>query len=163
MRIQAGYEISYDCAQPTPMLLMLRVHPSRQADLESPERISFDPPVRATEYRDGFGNLCTRITAPPGRITISNEFIVRDGGEPDLVVPEAEQHALEDLPDHVLVFLLGSRYCDTDRLRPLHEHPGALLHRLSRRHRSPAGPGTDGLQRLVRGLPVGPVVSLRCP
>ena len=98
------------------MLLMLRVHPSRQADLEAPERIAFGPPVRATEYRDGFGNLCTRITAPPGRITISNEFIVRDGGEPDLVVPEAEQHALEDLPDHVLVFLLGSRYCDTDRL-----------------------------------------------
>ncbi|HKG85346.1 MAG TPA: transglutaminase family protein [Beijerinckiaceae bacterium] len=116
MRIQCGYEIAYDCAQPTPMLLMLRVHPSRQADLEAPERIALDPPVRATEYRDGFGNLCTRITAPPGRITISNDFIVRDGGEPDLVVPEAEQHALEDLPDHVLVFLLGSRYCDTDRL-----------------------------------------------
>ena len=72
--------------------------------------------MRATEYRDGFGNLCTRIIAPPGRITISNEFIVRDSGEPDLVVPEAEQHAVEDLPDDVLVFLLGSRYCETDRL-----------------------------------------------
>jgi hypothetical protein len=32
------------------------------------------------------------------------------------VVPEAEQQPLDDLPDHVLVFLLGSRYCDTDRL-----------------------------------------------
>ena len=116
MKIQAGYEISYDCAQPTPMLLMLRVHPSRQADLESPERIAFDPPVRATEYRDGFGNLCTRVTAPPGRITISNAFVARDSGEPDLVVPTAEQHPLDDLPDHVLAFLLGSRYCDTDRL-----------------------------------------------
>src|SRR5215207_11127913 len=105
MKIRAGYEIAYDCAQATPMLLMLRVHPSRQSDLENPERIALDPPVRATEYRDGFGNLCTRLTAPPGRITISNDFIVRDGGEPNLVVPEAEQHALEDLPDHVLVFL----------------------------------------------------------
>ena len=116
MRIQAGYEIAYDCARPTPMLLMLRVHPSRQADLETPERITFDPPVRATEYKDGFGNLCTRITAPPGRLTISNTFVIRDGGEPDLVVPEAEQQPLEELPDHVLVFLLGSRYCDTDCL-----------------------------------------------
>ena len=61
-------------------------------------------------------NCARRITAPPGRLTISNAFVIRDGGEPDLVVPEAEQHALEDLPDHVLVFLLGSRYCDTDRL-----------------------------------------------
>ena len=48
--------------------------------------------------------------------TISNTFVIRDGGEPDLVVPEAEQHTLEELPDHVLVFLLGSRYCDTDCL-----------------------------------------------
>jgi transglutaminase-like putative cysteine protease len=119
MRIRAGYEIAYDCAQATPMLLMLRVHPSRQPDLESPERISFDPPIRATEYRDGFGNLCTRITAPAGRITITNDFIVRDTGQPDVVVADAEQHALEDLPDHVLVFLLGSRYCDTDRLSDL--------------------------------------------
>ena len=116
MRIQAGYEISYDCDQPTPMLLMLRVHPSRQSDLEAPERITFDPPLPATEYRDGFGNLCTRVTAPPGRITISNGFIARDTGEPDIVVPGAVQHPLEELPDHTLVFLLGSRYCDTDRL-----------------------------------------------
>jgi transglutaminase-like putative cysteine protease len=119
VRIRAGYEIAYDCAQLTPMLLMLRVHPSRQSDLESPERISFDPPMRATEYRDGFGNLCTRITAPPGRFTITNDFIVRDNGKPDVIVPDAEQHALEDLPDHVLVFLLGSRYCETDRLSEL--------------------------------------------
>jgi transglutaminase-like putative cysteine protease len=116
MKIRAGYEIAYDCAQATPMLLMLRVHPSRQSDLENPERIALDPPVRATEYRDGFGNLCTRLTAPTGRLTISCNCLVRDSGEPDLVVPDAEQHALEDLPDHVLVFLLGSRYCDTDRL-----------------------------------------------
>ena len=116
MKIECGYNISYDCIQAVPMLLMLRVHPSRQADLETPESIAFDPPLRATDYRDGFGNMCTRITAPPGGVTISTRVTVRDSGEPDLVIPEAEQHALEDLPDHVLVFLLGSRYCDTDRL-----------------------------------------------
>jgi transglutaminase-like putative cysteine protease len=116
MKIECGYNISYVCSQSVPMLLMLRVHPSRQADLETPESLSFDPPIRTTDYLDGFGNLCTRITAPPGRLTISSRTIVRDSGEPDLVIPDAEQHALEDLPDHVLVFLLGSRYCDTDRL-----------------------------------------------
>ena len=31
-------------------------------------------------------------------------------------MPDAEQHPVEDLPDDVLVFLLGSRYCETDRL-----------------------------------------------
>jgi transglutaminase-like putative cysteine protease len=124
MQIRAGYTIAYDCPQPTPMLLMLRVHPSRQSDLEEPEKIVFDPPVRATEYSDGFGNLCLRTTAPAGRFTVSNSFVVRDSGEPDLVVPQAEQHALEDLPDHVLVFLLASRYCETDRLA---DQAGALF------------------------------------
>ena len=116
MKIACGYTISYRCAQDTPMLLMLRVHPSRQADLEEPERITFDPPLRAADYLDGFGNVCTRITAPAGLLTISSRFTVRDSGEPDLLITQAEQHPLEDLPDHVLVFLLGSRYCDTDRL-----------------------------------------------
>ena len=30
--------------------------------------------------------------------------------------PRPSQHPVEDLPDEVLVFLLGSRYCETDRL-----------------------------------------------
>jgi transglutaminase-like putative cysteine protease len=47
---------------------------------------------------------------------MSADFIVRDDGQPDVVEPGAVQHALEDLPVEVLVYLLGSRYCDTDRL-----------------------------------------------
>ena len=47
---------------------------------------------------------------------ISKDILVRDSGVPDPVVPDAEQHPVADLPDDVLVFLLGSRYCDTDRL-----------------------------------------------
>jgi transglutaminase-like putative cysteine protease len=116
MHIRAGYEIVYDCAQPTPMLLMLNVLPSRSADLLSPDRIQFSEPVTATEYRDGFDNICTRIVAPAGRLTISNEFTVQDSGEPDETAPGAAQHPVEDLPDDVLVYLLGSRYCETDRL-----------------------------------------------
>lgn len=119
MRIHAGYEIAYDCPNPTPMLLMLRVHPSRHQDLEGADAIVPEPPVPTSEYRDGFGNLCTRMVAPRGRLTLSSTFIVRDSGEPDAVMPDAEQHRLEDLPDDVLVFLLGSRYCDTDRLSEL--------------------------------------------
>jgi hypothetical protein len=33
MKIRAGYEISYDCPQPTPMILTLSIHPSRFPDL----------------------------------------------------------------------------------------------------------------------------------
>jgi transglutaminase-like putative cysteine protease len=116
MKIRAGYEIAYECTQPTPMLLMLSVHPSRLPDLHGPHRIAFDPAVEAHDYLDGFGNICTRVTAPAGRITVSTDFIANDSGLPDIAVPDAPQIPVEKLPDDVLVFLLGSRYCDTDHL-----------------------------------------------
>ncbi len=119
MQIRAGYEITYECPQPTPMLLVLSVHPSRMPDVMGPHHITFDPPIGATEYRDGFGNICHRIVAPAGRLTIATAFTVSDPGTPDRFVPEARQHAIQDLPDDTLVYLLGSRYCETDRLSQL--------------------------------------------
>ncbi|HTW29862.1 MAG TPA: transglutaminase family protein [Acetobacteraceae bacterium] len=116
MRIRAGYEIAYDCPQPTPMLLMLSVHPSRLGDLETRHAITIDPPLGAGEYRDGFGNICTRVLVPPGRTVFATDFVIRDSGAPDPVVPEAAQLPVEALPDDALVYLLGSRYCETDRL-----------------------------------------------
>ena len=116
MKIRAGYEISYDCPQPTPMILALSVHPSRGSHLLTPDRIRLDPPVQANEYRDGFGNICHVIVAPRGRLTISSDMLVQDSGKPDDVAHEAPQHSLEALPVETLVYLLGSRYCETDRL-----------------------------------------------
>jgi transglutaminase-like putative cysteine protease len=116
MKLRAGFQIAYDCSQPTPMLLMLHVHPSRVPDLLTPDHIRFDPPVESREYCDGFGNICTRLVAPQGRLAMSADFLIRDTGEPDMVVPEAVQQPVDALPDDVLVYLLGSRYCETDQL-----------------------------------------------
>ena len=116
MKIHIGYEITYDCPKPTPMLLALSVHPSRQTDLLRPHRIVFDPPIASTDYHDAFGNICTRIVAPTGILRISSDQIVADAGTPDIVAADAEQHPVEHLPEETLVFLLGSRYCETDRL-----------------------------------------------
>ncbi len=116
MRIKAGFTVSYDCPQPTPMLLCLSVHPSRQADLLTPQHLRFSPDVPAWDYRDSFGNVCTRITAPVGRTTVSTSFEINDTGRPDFVPHGAVQHDIKDLPDDTLVYLLASRYCETDRL-----------------------------------------------
>jgi transglutaminase-like putative cysteine protease len=116
MKIRAGYEISYDCPQPTPMILTLSVYPSRIPDLLTVDRIRLDPPIPVNTYHDSFDNFCHVIRAPAGRLTISADFLVRDKGEPDEMAPQAEQHALEDLPAEILIYLLGSRYCETDRL-----------------------------------------------
>jgi len=116
MRIRAGCEISYECPQPTPALLMLRVHPARAHDLDAPDDVKTDPAVPVTYYLDGFGNLCGRLTFPAGRTTVAIDTVVRDSGLPDPVVPDARQHPIPDLPSGCLVYLLGSRYCETDRM-----------------------------------------------
>jgi len=90
MKIRAGYQISYDCPQPTPMILQLSVHPSRVADLENPDRIRLDPPLPANTYHDSFGNFCHVISAGAGRLTMSTDFVARDDGTPDPIAPQAK-------------------------------------------------------------------------
>jgi len=114
MRIRIGYEFIYECPQPTPMILTLRVHPARARDLVVPDEIRTDPPLAITEYRDHFDNLCHRIVAPAGELRIFSEGVVTDSGEPDPVVRSAIQHPVEELPSETLVFLLGSRYCEVE-------------------------------------------------
>src|SRR5271167_1507353 len=112
MKIRAGYEIIYDSPQPAPKVFMLNVHPSRAADLVIPDRMRFEPAAESSQYVDGFGNICTRVTAPSGPFRVFANFIIADSGLPDAVVADAKQHAIADLPDELLVYLLGSRYCD---------------------------------------------------
>ncbi len=116
MQITAGYDIVYECPGPTPMILLLSPHPSRDQDLSAPHEIVFDPPIASEQYVDGFGNVCTRILAPEGRLSIGCRMDVTDTGLPDRLAPEARQHLVEELPADTLVYLLGSRYCDTDRM-----------------------------------------------
>ena len=98
MKIRAGYEISYDCPQPTPMILTLSVYPSRTPDLLSWDRMRLDPTVPVNTYHDSFGNFCHVIRAPTGRLTVSADFLIQDSGALDEVAPAAAQHSLETLP-----------------------------------------------------------------
>jgi transglutaminase-like putative cysteine protease len=109
--------ISYACAQPTPMITMLSVHPSRKTALITPDLMRTDPSVPTKEYIDGFGNICRVVHAPAGNITLSSDFIINDDASPDEIAPYA-QHSMENLPVDTLVYLLGSRYCETDRFIP---------------------------------------------
>jgi transglutaminase-like putative cysteine protease len=116
IQIRAGFELVYDCPQPTPMIFNLNVHHTRVSDLVGRDDLVVDPPVPIAAYRDSFGNWCTRIVAPTGRTRVSADVLVNDTGLPDPVVLDAQQHLVQDLPEETLLFLLGSRYCETDRL-----------------------------------------------
>jgi transglutaminase-like putative cysteine protease len=116
MQIRVGFEMVYDCVQQTPMVFNLNVHYTRVSDLVGRDDLTFDPSVPVTGYRDSFGNWCTRIVAPKGRTRISADAVVNDSGAPDVIVPQAQQVPVQNLPDETLLFLLGSRYCETDQL-----------------------------------------------
>jgi transglutaminase-like putative cysteine protease len=116
MRIHVGCELNFDLPQVTPMIVLLNVHFSRVSDLERPDHLITHPSVPVEGYRDSFGNWCTRVLAPAGRFSLGTDTIVRDQGLPDPVVLNAQQHQVQDLPGETLLFLLGSRYCETDRL-----------------------------------------------
>jgi transglutaminase-like putative cysteine protease len=116
MQIRVGFEMVYDCPQPTPMLFNVDVHFTRASDVVTGGSLVVDPPVPVTRFRDGYGNWCARILAPQGLTRVYSDAIVNDSGAPDAFVPEARQVPVQDLPDDVLQFLMGSRYCETDRL-----------------------------------------------
>ena len=116
MKIRVGYSIAYDCPVPVPMLLMLNIHESRSYDVIVPDRLTAASITPLTGYRDLFGNWCTRLVAPPGRLEVTADALVYDPGVPDVVEWNAPQNPVEHLPPDTLVYLLGSRYCETDRL-----------------------------------------------
>jgi transglutaminase-like putative cysteine protease len=119
MLIRAGFEISFECPAPAPLLLQVHIRPEREPDMEMPERLDTIPYTPHSTYIDQFGNRCTRLLAPTGILRLSNQFQIRDSGIQESLPWGGRQAPVNELPDAALVFLLGSRYCDTDRLATL--------------------------------------------
>ncbi len=116
MRLRIGYSLTYEFEQPTPMVTMLSVHYSRVSDLVAPDVMMTEPSTPYVSYRDSFGNWCNRVVAPAGRFAMRADTTINVSGLPDEIAPTAIQHAVEDLPEETLMFLLPSRYCESDKL-----------------------------------------------
>jgi hypothetical protein len=130
MLIRCGYDISFQSDTRTAMMAMLSLHPSRHQDLQTAQRLMIAPDIPLYQYEDAFGNVATRFTVPPGGVTLSCDFVIQDSGEPDRRAPGGLQMPVEELPDDVMIFLLGSRYCETDRLMDV---PGPISPTMRRR------------------------------
>lgn len=117
MWLDVTCSIRMDCPQPTPMILLLRPSSGVHQWVES-ESYILAPRVPATEYTDGFGNLCQRLVTSAGAFCIDNQARVRVPAEQD-VCPGAPYVPVQDLPDSVLVYLMPSRFCESDRLGAL--------------------------------------------
>jgi transglutaminase-like putative cysteine protease len=114
MLIRVGFEADFEFSNPTPVLLMMSLHPSRAASLRGSEHLTVEPHLAVSEYTDTYGNHCGRAVVPAGRVAFRNDALIEDNGQPDVQVPGAVQHRIEDLPNDALQFLLASRYCEVD-------------------------------------------------
>lgn len=119
MILRIGYEMAFDVQTPTPILLMLFVHPDLTERLSQPEQLHVEPDIPVEIFCDAFGNRCARILAPAGKLKLWYENTITNSSLPEPVAPNARQHPVEELPTDVLPFLLASRYCEVDRLSEL--------------------------------------------
>jgi transglutaminase-like putative cysteine protease len=126
MLIKSEFDIQFQLDQPTAMLALLHLHPSleryvRQGNVLVIEHLpwgiapGFGDLIGTMEYRDSFGNRCSRFVAPAGHLRLSGTSTIDVDGMPDPVNPNLQQAPIQELPSEVLRFLLPSRYCEVDR------------------------------------------------
>jgi transglutaminase-like putative cysteine protease len=116
MLIRLGYDIRFEIPCTVPLVALLNVHPSREADLLKPDQLHVEPDVNLDRYLDSFGNRCTRLVARQGTLRLHNNTLIEDSGQPDARNFSARETPVGDLPVETLRFLLASRYCEVDLL-----------------------------------------------
>jgi len=126
MLVQSAFDIQFELDKPTPIVAMLHLHPSLAPCVRAGDQLlieheqpgiasGFGRQLAMSEYADTFGNRCSRLLAPAGRLRLSGSNLVEMEEAPDPAAPDAQQVPIQKLPSEVLQFLLPSRYCELDR------------------------------------------------
>jgi transglutaminase-like putative cysteine protease len=126
MLIKSEFDIQFQLPHPTAMVAMLHLHPSLERYVRSGNVLvieslrngtapGYGELIGTSEYKDSFGNRCSRFVAPAGHLRLSGASTIEVDGMPEPINVNAEQALIQDLPNEVLRFLLPSRYCEVDR------------------------------------------------
>lgn len=116
MQVRIGCRFRHEATSPTPAVVLAEPH-SELSQRVAEERWSGEPDLPASTYVDLYGNRCRRLELPDGASTVSYDAVVEVDAEPEPTPgPEDTQHRIEDLPDHLLHWLLPSRYAESDVL-----------------------------------------------
>jgi transglutaminase-like putative cysteine protease len=119
LSLRIGFDMQFEVfgPQPTAMLLMLFCHPEVAPGLDRPERLDVEPGLPLEVLTDAFGNRFGRLVAPVGPLRLTYDAVFQSSYDPE-PQPDADsrQHEVAELPGDVMPFLLGSRYCEVDRL-----------------------------------------------
>ena len=113
--VEIGCTFEFESPRPTHAIVMVEPHFSEAAKVVE-TRFELDPTSATSVYRDHFGNTCRRIDLAEGTSRLTFAALVNAAEEPDPERWDATEVAAADLPDDALIFVLPSRYCESDVL-----------------------------------------------
>ncbi|MBF9131198.1 transglutaminase family protein [Plantactinospora sp. S1510] len=114
-RVVVGCEFVYVAAIDTPAVLQVEPRNAAPVTLES-RGWTKEPGLRIRSYTDIYGNPCARLVLPAGRSTLRYDASVLVPDATEAADEDAPELMPEELPDHVLIYTLPSRYCLPDML-----------------------------------------------
>jgi transglutaminase-like putative cysteine protease len=112
MWLRTRCDLTFNISVPTPFILMLRPRSGAQQWVAR-EEYRLSPSVPAFEFTDNYGNLCQRLVAPPGGFAVHTGADVMTADYVDRA-PGSPFVEIQNLPDAVLIYLLPSRYCESE-------------------------------------------------
>jgi transglutaminase-like putative cysteine protease len=115
LRVRVGCEFAFEASFRTPLVVQVlpRLNDGHTVIRESRR---LEPLTESRDYVDQFGNRCWRLTVPEGGLTMNYDAIVEVSAAPDPIELGAEQVPIDQLPDSAMVYLLPSRYVQSDAL-----------------------------------------------
>ena len=115
MKLKASCALTLSASTDCPLVAMLRPR-SGQAQRVVSSSYTLQPWEPVRHHVDIYGNLCERMVVPQG--TMRMVFDVTMEVEAHIAVaPDAPSTPMQELPDDVLLYLLQSRYCPSDKMQ----------------------------------------------
>jgi transglutaminase-like putative cysteine protease len=117
MKIRIGCSFVHEALSATPAVVLAEPHTELREQVVA-ESWAGEPELASSSYVDLYGNRCRRLELPEGVSTVAYDALAEIDPEPEATPgADAPQHRIEDLPDHLLHWLLPSRYVESDLLR----------------------------------------------
>ncbi len=116
MKIRYGCELTFEVQNPTPTQCLIDIHPDRRHDIRFEQPTHVIGGAGVTSEADVNGNCLRRFMAPAGVSTVRLLGVLEDSGVPMPSPLYKGGVPVQSLPTDTLIFLNGSRYCETDML-----------------------------------------------
>ena len=112
MLLSTSCTFKFNISEYTPFLFMLKPRADLNQNIIS-EEFKIKPDLEITQFQDMYGNFYQRFVAPPGKLKIQSNTKVKVKENCNNAYGK-EFIEIHNLPQEVFLYLLPSRYCESD-------------------------------------------------